>query len=229
MNKEDIISDIDRLLNNSGNSENQQVFDDKNQNELMQQQMAQAQQAQMQQQMQQQMAQAQMQQQMAQAQQAQMAQAQQAQMAQAQQAQMAQAHMQQMAQAQQAQGRGQQLPPHVLQQLLQQQMHNHNIPNLQGQKIEQMNNSPSNSMTDSTIDMIKDFIYANRESLVLLLLFCFLLTPQLNSVFNKIPYISNVESTTFGRVNEYPGYSGILLRGIIFVGIFIGLKKLNLI
>jgi hypothetical protein len=221
MNKEDIISDIDRLLNNSDNTENQQVFDDKNQNEIMQQQQ------------QQQMAQAQMQQQMAQAQmQQQMAQQQmQHQMQQQMQQQMAQAQMQQAQQAQMAQGRvpGAQLPPHVLQQLLQQQMHNHNIPHSHGQKIEQMNNTPSNSTSDSTIDMIKDFIYANRESLVLLLLFCFLLTPQINSVFNKIPYISNVESTTFGRVNEYPGYSGILLRGIIFVGIFIGLKKLNLI
>ena len=207
MNKEDIISDIDRLLNNTDNTENQQVFDDKNQNEIMQQQMSQSQQAQMQQQM----AHAQMQQQMQQ--------------------QMAQAQMAQAQQGQMQQGRvpGAQLPPHVLQQLLQQQMHNHNIPHSHGQKIEQMNNTPNNSTTDSSIDMIKDFIYANRESLVLLLLFCFLLTPQINSVFNKIPYISNVESTTFGRVNEYPGYSGILLRGIIFVGIFIGLKKLNLI
>ena len=224
MNKEDIISDIDRLLNNTNNTENQQVFDEKNQNEIMQQQMAQAQQ-----QMQQQMAQQQMQQQMAQQQmQQQMAQQQmQQQMAQAQQAQM----QQQMAQAQMAQGRvpGVQLPPHVLQQLLQQQMNNHNIPHSHGQKIEQMNNSPSNSMSDSSIDMIKDFIYEYRELLVLLLLFCFLLTPQVNSLLNKIPYISNVESNTFGRVNEYPGYSGILLRGIIFVSIFIGLKKLNLI
>ena len=39
MNKEDIISDIDRLLNNPDNTENQQLFDDKNQNDIMQQQM----------------------------------------------------------------------------------------------------------------------------------------------------------------------------------------------
>jgi len=198
MNKEDIISDIDRLLNNSGNSETQQGFDEKNQNELMQQQMAQAQ-------MQQQMAQAQMQQQMAQAQQQQMAQ-----------------------QGQLPQLRNQQLPPHVLQQLLQQQMHNHNVPQLQGQKIEQMNNSPTNSMTDSTIDLIKDYIYGNRESLVLLLLFCFLLTPQVNSVLNTIPY--TVDTSTFSRENvEYPGYLGILLRGVLFVSIIITVKKLNLI
>jgi hypothetical protein len=64
-------------------------------------------------------------------------------------------------------------------------------------------------------------IYSNRDSLVLLLLYLILLTPQINSIMNKIPYTSDDGS--------YPNYLGILIRGLIFISIYVGLKNVGLI
>jgi len=68
---------------------------------------------------------------------------------------------------------------------------------------------------------INSIMYTNRDSLVLLLLYLILLTPQVNSILNKIPYTS--------EEGNYPGYIGILLRGFIFIGSYISMRKLNLI
>jgi len=229
--KEDIINDIDRLLNSSNhemheiqgiNQEGMMVNMNNNQDAQMQAQMQAQAQAQMQAQMQAQ-AQAQMQAQ-AQAQMQAQAQAQMQAQVHAQMQAQAQAQMQAQAQAQMqaqmhAHAQSQQIPSHVLKQLIMQQ----DSPMRENGIVEHLNSS-----NESYVDIIKDIIYANRELLVLLLLFCFLLTPQVNSVLNTIPY--TVDTSTFSRENvEYPGYLGILLRGVLFVSIIITVKKLNLI
>ena len=133
-----------------------------------------------------------------------------------------QAQMQAQAQAQMQHPQNQQIPPHILKQLLMQQSKYDNPMKLNS-TIEHLGNT-----NESYVDIVKDIVYTNRELLVLLLLFCFLLTPQINSILNKIPY--TVDTSTFSRENiEYPGYLGILLRGILFVSIYVTLKKLNLI
>ena len=228
--KEDIINDIDRLLNNS-NHDMQQLDQDgmiQNMNNNQDSQMQAQAQAQMQAQIQAQMqaqAQAQMQAQaqaQAQAQMQAQAQAQMQAQAQAQMQAQIQAQMQAQAQAQMQHPQNQQIPPHILKQLLMQQSKYDNPMKLNS-TIEHLGNT-----NESYVDIVKDIVYTNRELLVLLLLFCFLLTPQINSILNKIPY--TVDTSTFSRENiEYPGYLGILLRGILFVSIYVTLKKLNLI
>ena len=220
--KEDIINDIDRLLNNS-NHDMQQLDQDgmiQNMNNNQDSQMQAQAQAQMQAQIQAQMqAQAQAQ---AQAQMQAQAQAQMQAQAQAQMQAQIQAQMQAQAQAQMQHPQNQQIPPHILKQLLMQQSKYDNPMKLNS-TIEHLGNT-----NESYVDIVKDIVYTNRELLVLLLLFCFLLTPQINSILNKIPY--TVDTSTFSRENiEYPGYLGILLRGILFVSIYVTLKKLNLI
>jgi len=64
-------------------------------------------------------------------------------------------------------------------------------------------------------------IYGNRDSLVLLLLYIILLTPQINNLMNKVPYLSDD--------GNYPNYLGILIRGLLFVGIYVGMKNMKLI
>jgi hypothetical protein len=88
-------------------------------------------------------------------------------------------------------------------------------------------NNPMNNLANNqkeqfigTIDY-NALIYGNRDTLVLILLYIFLLTPQINNLMVKIPYTSDN--------GYYPNYLGILLRGLIFVGIYIGMKKFNLI
>ena len=54
-----------------------------------------------------------------------------------------------------------------------------------------------------------------------LILYIILLTPQVNNLINKIPYTSESDN--------YPSYLGILLRGLIFISIYIGMKNINLI
>ena len=71
------------------------------------------------------------------------------------------------------------------------------------------------------LDGVKDVFFANRDALVLLLLFCVICTPQVNVFLNKIPNTSDLYS--------YPNYLGILLRGVLLVGTYLTLKKLNFI
>jgi hypothetical protein len=164
--KEDIINDIDRLLNSSNhemheiqgiNQEGMMVNMNNNQEAQMQAQMqAQAQaQAQMQAQMQAQ-AQAQMQAQV-QAQMQAQAQAQMQAQVQAQMQAQAQAQMQAQAQAQMqaqmhAHAQSQQIPSHVLKQLIMQQ----DSPMRANGIVEHLNSS-----NESYVDIIKDIIYAN--------------------------------------------------------------------
>jgi len=77
------------------------------------------------------------------------------------------------------------------------------------------------SNSEKCIDNTKNMVFMIREPLVLLLLFSIILTPQVNKVLNKIPYTADSDN--------YPGYLGILLRGLILVGIFVLVQKLNLI
>jgi hypothetical protein len=94
------------------------------------------------------------------------------------------------------------------------------------QQFMAMNNPMNNQMNNQkeqfigTIDY-NALIYGNRDTLVLILLYVFLLTPQINNLMVKIPYTSDN--------GYYPNYLGILLRGLIFVGMYIGMKKFNLI
>jgi hypothetical protein len=76
----------------------------------------------------------------------------------------------------------------------------------------------------SSLDKVKDMVYTFRDPLVLFLLFSVILTPQLNSVLNKIPYASGASG-----FNEYPSYVGIVLRGLLLVGVYIMLKRSNVI
>jgi len=122
----------------------------------------------------------------------------------------------------------QQLSPQQQQQMHQQMM---NQQMLQGmnpqmmQRLQQMNNpnmvKEHLANQNNSSDGISKMIFSQRDSLVLFLLYIILLTPQVNSVMNKIPYTSDY--------NNYPGYLGILLRGIIFISLYIGMKNLNLL
>jgi hypothetical protein len=85
-------------------------------------------------------------------------------------------------------------------------------------------NSLSPKGTTNGLDNIKDMVYMYRDPLVLFLLFSVILTPQLNSVLNKIPYASGASG-----FNEYPNYVGIVLRGLLLVGVYVMLKKSNVI
>ena len=90
-------------------------------------------------------------------------------------------------------------------------------PILKKQVVEHLESDNSNSMLDG----VKDVFFANRDALVLLLLFCVICTPQVNVFLNKIPNTSDLYS--------YPNYLGILLRGVLLVGTYLTLKKLNFI
>jgi DNA primase len=131
---------------------------------------------------------------------------------------------QMMAQLQQAQQ--QQMHKQLLQQQMAQQMQQVQAqaeekpmptPILKKPVVEHLNSGNSNN----TLDGIKDLFFANRDALVLLLLFCVICTPQVNLLLNKIPNTSDIYS--------YPNYLGILLRGVLLVGTYLTLKKLNFI
>ena len=132
---------------------------------------------------------------------------------------------QMMAQLQQAQQ--QQMHKQLLQQQMAQQMQQAQAqekpmptPILKKQVVEHLDaNNSGNS--NSMLDGIKDVFFANRDALVLLLLFCVICTPQVNVFLNKIPNTSDLYS--------YPNYLGILLRGVLLVGTYLTLKKLNFI
>jgi DNA primase len=218
--KEDIINDINRLLSKESpmhgnvqeNHHNQQM------NELSPQAIAH-----MQKQMQQQQMQQQMEHQIPQMQQMPPMQ----QHMPSQMEQMNNVSPQMMAQLQQAQQ--QQMHKQLLQQQMAQQMQQAQLqteekpmptPILKKQVVEHLDaNNSSNS--NSTLDGIKDLFFANRDALVLLLLFCVICTPQVNLLLNKIPNTSDIYS--------YPNYLGILLRGVLLVGTYLTLKKLNFI
>jgi hypothetical protein len=85
-------------------------------------------------------------------------------------------------------------------------------------------NSLSPKGTTNGLDNVKDMVYMYRDPLVLFLLFSVILTPQLNSVLNKLPYASGASG-----FNEYPSYVGIVLRGLLLVGVYVVLKKSNVI
>jgi hypothetical protein len=240
--KEDIIRDINNLLSKDSKDENinelfngsmnekkqiqqnpqvmpQQKVSMPNQ-QLTPQQIQQMQQHQMQQQMQQQQMQQQMQQQ--QMQQHQMQQ-------QMQQQQMQQPQMQGHLQHMQHPGHNQLSPQQqqLLNQQLLQQGINPQMLQQQGinpQMLQRLNPAMLKehlANQNNTSDSISNMIFSQRDSLVLFLLYVILLTPQINSIMNKIPYTSDNDN--------YPGYLGILLRGVIFISLYIGMKNLNLI
>ena len=74
------------------------------------------------------------------------------------------------------------------------------------------------------LDNVTEGVYTYRDPLVLFLLFSVILTPQVNAILNKIPYASG--SSGF---NEYPSYIGIILRGVLLIGVYLMLKKMNVI
>jgi hypothetical protein len=139
---------------------------------------------------------------------------------------MQQQAMQQQAMQQQAMQQQQQMSPQMQQQLqqqlinqqLQQQMSPQMIERMQQQSLQQPKLVTESK--DSLFD-INSMMFSNRDSLVLLLLYLILLTPQVNSMMNKIPYTSDD--------GQYPSYLGILLRGFLFISAYISMKKLNLI
>jgi len=129
--------------------------------------------------------------------------------------------MAQLHQAQQQQMHKQLLQQQMAQQMQQAQAEEKPLPPpiLKKQVVEHLDaSSTSNS---STMDMVKDTFFAYRDPLVLLLLFCVVCTPQVNNVLNRIPNTSDLYS--------YPNYLGILLRGVLLVGTYLTLKKLNFI
>lgn len=143
----------------------------------------------------------------------QMQQLQQQQMQQHMQQQMQQQHMQQQIQQQMQQ-------QHMQQQHMQQQQQ---LTPQMIQRLQQMQNPQmvkEHLASNAPIDF-NNIIYSQRDSMVLFLLYVILLTPQVNSIMNKIPYTSDD--------NNYPGYLGILLRGLIFIIIYIGLKNMNML
>jgi len=103
----------------------------------------------------------------------------------------------------------QHLPPQQQQQIL-----NQIVGQQKGQQ-ELLTNVNSNEFD------INALLFSNRDSLVLLLLYLILLTPQINDLMVKIPYTSDNGS--------YPNYLGILIRGIFFIGFYILFKKLNML
>jgi hypothetical protein len=235
--KEDIISDINRLLSKDGkDGENINELFNSNAGEkpVMQQQkissqfnqmpspqqIQQMEQQQMQQQLEQQMYQQQMEQQHMQQQMSPQMQQQLQQQAMQQQA-MQQQAMQQHAMQQQA------MQQHAMQQQAMQQQMQHLSPQQQQMLMQKMyNNQNPGLLKEHLINQnnsfdINNIIYNQRDSLVLFLLYVILLTPQVNGLMNKIPYTSDVDN--------YPGYLGILLRGVIFITIYISMKNLNLL
>ena len=76
----------------------------------------------------------------------------------------------------------------------------------------------------SSLDKVKDMVYTFRDPLVLFLLFSVILTPQVNSILNKVPYASGASG-----FNEYPSYIGIMLRGVLLLGLYLMLKNMNVI
>jgi len=233
--KEDIISDINRLLSKDGKEDNiNELFNNANEKQVQQNSQVMPQQnpqvmpqqkvsmqnpqlnpqlnPQQMQQMHQQMQQQQMQQQIQQ--------------------QMQQQQMQQQIQQQQMQqqmhhphmpGHLHQLTPQQQQQIMHQQLLQQGInpQMLQQQRLNPMLVREHMANQNNSSDNINNIIFSNRDSLVLFLLYIILLTPQINSLMNKIPYTSDHDN--------YPGYLGILLRGIIFISLYIGMKSLNLI
>ena len=114
----------------------------------------------------------------------------------------------------------QNIPPHILEQMQQQNIQKNITPNTPN-----TSNIPNEHFNGAdTGDDFKNLIYTIRVPLVLLLLVCIILTPQMNSILNNIPYTSNVSYTS-----HYPNQIGILLRGIILVCIFVVVQKLKLI
>jgi hypothetical protein len=90
-------------------------------------------------------------------------------------------------------------------------------PILKKQVVEHLDNGSSNN----TMDTVKNTFFEYRDPLVLLLLFCVICTPQVNKLLCNIPNTSDLYS--------YPNYLGILLRGVLLVGTYLALKKLNFI
>ena len=127
--------------------------------------------------------------------------------------------MAQLHQAQQQQAHKQLLQQQMAQQMQQAQAEEKPIPPpiLKKQVVEHLDASNSNS----TMDTVKDTFFAYRDPLVLLLLFCVICTPQVNKILCNIPNTSDLYS--------YPNYLGILLRGVLLVGTYLTLKKLNFI
>jgi hypothetical protein len=209
--KEDIINDIHRLLSKDPKeTENMNELFNSTMSEKPQMVQPKVQQPQMQQpQMQQpQMQQPQMQQQLT--------------PQQIQQLQQQQMQQQQMQQHMQQQHMQQQIQQQMQQQHMQQQMQQQLTPQMI-QRLQQMQNPQvvkEHLASNAPIDF-NNIIYSQRDSMVLFLLYVILLTPQVNSLMNKIPYTSDD--------NNYPGYLGILLRGLIFIIIYIGLKNMNML
>ena len=112
----------------------------------------------------------------------------------------------------------QQLSPQQQQQYYQQLVSQHM--GLQQQQQQQQMLAQTHESFTGSIDY-NALIYGNRETLVLLLLYIILITPQINNVMNTIPYTSDNKF--------YPNYLGILVRGLLFIGIYLGMKNFKLI
>ncbi len=117
-----------------------------------------------------------------------------------------------------------QLHPQMQQQLMSQlNGANNGIPN--GPKIQQqlVQHFEGGEKGKDMMNDVKDIVYLIREPFVLLLLCIIILSPQVNTILNKIPYLKPSEEEI------YPSYMGIVFRSVLLVTIYFGVKKLNLI
>jgi len=100
---------------------------------------------------------------------------------------------------------------------------NHKM-NLPSRPMTQSKRGMLEHLDGSSLDKVKDTVYMYRDPLVLFLLFSVILTPQVNSILNKVPYASGASG-----FNEYPSYIGIMLRGVLLLGMYLMLKNMNVI
>jgi hypothetical protein len=100
---------------------------------------------------------------------------------------------------------------------------NHKM-NLPSRPVIQSKRGMLEHLEGGSLENVKNAVYTFRDPLVLFLLFSVILTPQVNSILNKVPYASG--SSGF---NEYPSYVGIMLRGVLLVGVYLILKNMNVI
>ena len=100
---------------------------------------------------------------------------------------------------------------------------NHKM-NLPSRPMTQSKRGMLEHLDGSSLDKVKDTVYMYRDPLVLFLLFSVILTPQVNSILNKVPYASGASG-----FNEYPSYVGIILRGVLLLGMYLMLKNMNVI
>jgi hypothetical protein len=89
------------------------------------------------------------------------------------------------------------------------------------QMQQQMYGQNKQQMEESLTDTITNLVYSSRESFVLLLLICIILSPQMNNILGSIPNTMNL--------SKYPNQYGILIRSVLLVSIYMAVQKLKLI